>query len=797
MSRPMLPHDSRKAAGAPADVGSGRVPPHTVALSDALLARGSAVLLDGALPSIADASCMLGPPFGDGFGAVERLSRGWLTRPLANSYDAREALDDVSADEDDLIRLRDVLARDLALAPRGARAAIGEAVMELDMALTWIRGGTGGVRLAGLSACHSRRSHDADERLLAAAAALAYGAAGARLHRLPAYGRWGAAADATGDDALSQLVATTRAVLRAFADRHVILQASAVAISEKNLSDPTDSMAREAIDLLRAAPGGLPFVDTGNAGFTSYASLICPGSAATYPSEAMRKEELRRDHVAWATHLMVTHAGALPLVHGLMPLIGDLTVGRRFSAPAMMETIEDMERMSSLDDFEDPLAAGLPDLFRAMRLRLHLYAAHLGEPAAAAVVASWSAGFALARIGRAAFWPMAVASLAWAERSSIAHPVALSTGSAPGAPDVDDVLTEAVASRLDHVAAGLARALATVAVNRDDGAESKPRSFGGLWDRALAMSPETRRAAVARADAATRASDTSAEDSVVVVRSIAEGKTVAARGMRAEFQGMVGEPVPLVYTRDVRGAFRRLVAEAPHARAIIDVVLRDTAGSRTTAWRPTLVVGKPGSGKTRLCLRICQELHVPYRVFACGGVSDSSFNGTSRQWSTGRASVPLQMIQQHRVANPAIILDEIDKVGQGRQNGNLIDGLLSMLEPLNSSGIFDLYLEGEVNLHRILWLATANDAGALHPALLDRFRILEMPDPRPDDLLAVLPGVTSAVAGRRGLSSEWVAPFDAIELETIADLWRGGSIRRLARVVEAILDTRDDLRRAN
>lgn len=188
---------------------------------------------------------------------------------------------------------------------------------------------------------------------------------------------------------------------------------------------------------------------------------------------------------------------------------------------------------------------------------------------------------------------------------------------------------------------------------------------------------------------------------------------------------------------------------------------------------------------------------MPHRVFACGGVSDASFNGTSRQWSTGRASVPLQMIRQHRVSNPAVVLDEIDKVGEGRQNGNLVDGLLSMLEPLNSCGIFDLYLEGEVDLHRVLWLATANDAGVLHPALLDRFRILEMPDPRPDDLLAVLPSVTSDVAGRRGLSSEWIAPFDAIELGTIADLWRGGSIRRLARVVEAILNARDDPRRAN
>jgi len=788
----MSPHDARITEKA-----RTRGPTHTLALSDALLARGRAVLLDGALPSTADALCMLGPPFGDGFGAVERLSQRWLTQLPVNSYEAREALDEITADEEDLVRLRDVLKRDFALAPRESREPIGNAVVELDMALTWTTGGAGGVRLAGLSACHSRRSPDAAERLLAAAAALAYGAAGANLQGLPVYGRWGTPSGVTKDDTVAGLVATTRAVLGAFADRHVIGNASAAAMSVKDPSHHAAVVAREMADLLREVPGRLPFLDTCTAGFATFASLMCPGRAAEFSSEELRRERQRQDYAAWSNHVMLTNADALPVAEGLMPLVADMTAGRRFSVFGMIETIDELEMLSMPDDPEDPLAARLPDIVRAVRLRLNLYAAHLGDPGAAAAIASWSAGFAVARIGRAAFWPMMVASLAWAERSSIAHPVALLPNASPRPPDVDDVLIEPISSRLDDVAAGLAHALGAITVESDDRAESEACSFAVLWRRSVATPPETRRAVVACADTAARARNIKAKDSVVVVRSIADGKTTAAREMQAEFQGMLGEPLPLVFTRDVREAYRRLVAEAPHARAIIDVVLRDTASSRTTAWRPTLLVGKPGSGKTRLCLRICQELHVPHRVFACGGVSDSAFNGTSRQWSTGRASVPLQMVRQHRVANPAIILDEIDKVGEGRQNGNLIFGLLSMLEPLNSSSIFDVYLEGEVDLHRVLWLATANDADALHPALLDRFRILEMPDPRPEDLLSALPGVTSAVVERRGLSPEWIAPFDAVELDIIAGLWPGGSIRRLARVVEAILDARDNPKRAN
>jgi hypothetical protein len=61
----------------------------TIALSEQMLSRGRAVLLEGALPSRDDAFCMLAPPFGDGFGATGRFIEIWSKQPLARSYDAR------------------------------------------------------------------------------------------------------------------------------------------------------------------------------------------------------------------------------------------------------------------------------------------------------------------------------------------------------------------------------------------------------------------------------------------------------------------------------------------------------------------------------------------------------------------------------------------------------------------------------------------------------------------------------------------------------------------------------------
>lgn len=476
--------------------------------------------------------------------------------------------------------------------------------------------------------------------------------------------------------------------------------------------------------------------------------------------------------------------------------MGDLTVGNGFTVRGLNATLDSLDMLSRPDDPDDPLSARCADIVSRIRFRLHLYAGHLGDPAVAAKLAAWSAGYALMNMNRGGGWPVLVAALAWAERSAIAHPGALSSSRALGLPQVDDLLAESVASRLDAIAAGLAYALTTVRVVRDGDASYDKRSFEALWRESVATSKEAQRSAIARSERTTTMPVID-RDSIVVVRSVAEAKGNATKDVHAEFLPLVGKPVPLVFTRDVHAVYKKLTREAPHARAIIDMILRDTAGSQTTSWRPTLLVGRPGSGKTMLAVRLCQEMQVPFRVYGCGGVSDNSFGGTSRQWSTGRASVPLQTIKQFGTANVAMILDEVEKIGEGKTNGHFADAILSMTEPVSSARLFDVYLEGEVDLHRVLWLATANDLMSLHPALLDRFRILHMPDPRASDLHAILPRVMADVAGRRGLTAEWVAPFDTAEMDVIADLWPGGSIRRLTRIVEAFLDARDNPQRAN
>ena len=105
---------------------------------------------------------------------------------------------------------------------------------------------------------------------------------------------------------------------------------------------------------------------------------------------------------------------------------------------------------------------------------------------------------------------------------------------------------------------------------RSRDADSDGSSFSALWRISRALKDEERRQAVASLSAS--AASGVEKDSLVVVRSIAEARPYAKEGPHAEFLPLVGKAIPLALTRDVRAAYRRLTREAPHARAIIDII---------------------------------------------------------------------------------------------------------------------------------------------------------------------------------------------------------------------------------
>jgi ATP-dependent Lon protease len=267
--------------------------------------------------------------------------------------------------------------------------------------------------------------------------------------------------------------------------------------------------------------------------------------------------------------------------------------------------------------------------------------------------------------------------------------------------------------------------------------------------------------------------------------------TGKGRDVARGFEHAIGKALRLVPTPSLPAVRERLLAEFCQAGRAVDAILGELVGKEFVRLPPLVVVGPPGSGKSRFVRRLGEELGVGLLRVDATNDSGACFGGTERRWWSAEPCRAFMACARHAQANPLVLVDEVDKAPTRSEYGRIWDSMLQTLEPENAARFPDPCLQTDLDLSWVSFVCTANDAGKLPGPLLDRLRVVAFPAPGREHVEALSVALLADIARERGLDPAFLPPPDATELRALRHRWSGGSVRRLRRAVEAIVRVRD------